>query len=64
MNMSNCKVTGLGTPTNNTDAATKKYVDDKKCKFLNGVTTTNDVDISVYGFNNGVKFDSAHTQKA
>ena len=24
-------VTNLGTPTNNTDAATKKYVDDKRC---------------------------------
>ena len=47
-------VTNLGTPTNNTDVATKKYVDDKRCKFSNGVTTTNDVDISVYGFNNGV----------
>ena len=55
-------VTNLGTPTNNTDAATKKYVDDKKCKFSNGVTTTNDVDISVYGFNNAVKFDfGAHS---
>ena len=47
-------VTNLGTPTNNTDAATKKYVDDKKCKFSNGVTTTNDVDISVYGRYNAV----------
>ena len=26
-------VTNLGTPTNDTDAATKKYVDDKECKF-------------------------------
>ena len=51
-------VTNIGTPTNNTDAATKKYVDDKKCKFSDGVTTTNDVDISTYGFNNGFKFNS------
>ena len=56
-------VTNLGTPTtNNTDAATKKYIDDKKCKFSNGTTNTSDVDISVYGFNNAVKFDSgAHS---
>ena len=55
-------VTNLGTPTNNTDAATKKYVDDKRCKFSNGTTNTSDVDISVYGFNNAVKFDSgAHS---
>ena len=26
-------VTNLGTPTNDTDAADKKYVDYKKCKF-------------------------------
>ena len=55
-------VTNLGTPTNNTDAATKKYVDDKKCKFSDGTTNTSDVDISVYGFNNAVKFSSgAHS---
>ena len=55
-------VTNLGTPTNNTDAATKKYVDDKKCKFSDGSINTGDVDISVYGFNNAVKFDSgAHS---
>ena len=55
-------VTNLGTPTNNTDAATKKYVDDKKCKFSDGTTNTSDVDISVYGFNHAVKFNSgAHS---
>ena len=55
-------VTNLGTPTNNTDAATKKYVDDKKCKFSDGTTNTSDVDVSVYGFNTAVKFDSgAHS---
>ena len=60
--MNNHMVTNLGTPTNNTDAATKKYVHDERCKFSNGVSTTYDVDISVYGFNNGVKFDSgAHS---
>ena len=51
-------VTNLGMPTNNTNAATKKYLDDKKCKFSNGTTNTSDVDISVYGFNHAVKFDS------
>ena len=55
-------VTNLGTPTNDTDAATKKYVDDKKCKFSDGSTNTSDVDISVYGFNHAVKFNSgAHS---
>ena len=29
--MNNHMVTNLGTPTNNTDAANKKYVDDKRC---------------------------------
>ena len=38
-------VTGLGTPTNDTDAANKKYVDDKKCKFKDGTTTTDIVDL-------------------
>ena len=45
INMGNRKVTNLGTPTNNTDAATKKYVDDKKCKFKDETTTTSDVDL-------------------
>ena len=38
-------MTNLGTPTNNTDAATKKYVDDKKCKFKDGTITTSDVNL-------------------
>ena len=39
-------------PTTNTDAATKKYVDDKKCKFRHGTTTTPSVDLrtSASGF--------------
>ena len=45
INMDSHKVTNLGTPTNNADAATKKYVDDKKCKFKDGTTTTSDVDL-------------------
>ena len=45
INMGNHKVTNLGTPTNNTDATTKKYVDDKKCKFKDGTITTSDVDL-------------------
>ena len=39
INMDNHKVTNLGTPTNNADAATKKYVGDKRCKFKDGKTT-------------------------
>ena len=45
INMDSHKVTNLGTPSNNTDAATKKYVDDKECKFKDGTTTTSDVDL-------------------
>ena len=60
--MNNHKVTNLETPTDNTDAATKKYVDDKECKLSDGTTNTSDVDISVYGFNHAVKFNSgAHS---
>ena len=32
INFNNHKVYNLPTPTNNNDAATKKYVDDKKCR--------------------------------
>ena len=53
---------GMNGHTVTTDAATKKYVDDKKCKFSDGTTNTSDVDIKVYGFNHAVKFDSgAHS---
>ena len=45
INMDNHKITNLGTPSTNTDDATKKYVDDKKCKFKDGTTTTSDVDL-------------------
>ena len=37
-------------------------MDNKKCKFSDCTTNTSDVDISVYGFNNAVKFSSgAHS---
>ena len=45
-------VTNLGTPTNNTDAATKKYVDDKQYKFKDGTTTTDIVDLRHDSVNN------------
>ena len=49
-------VTNLGTPTNDTDAANKKYVDDKKCKFKDGSTNTDEVDIRVAGAQGGAGF--------
>ena len=45
IDMNDHKVTNLEAPTTNTDAATKKYVDDKECKFKDGTTTTLDVDL-------------------
>ena len=45
INMGKNKVTNLKTPTNNTDAATKKYVDDREPKFKDGTTATSDVDL-------------------
>ena len=45
IDMNDHKITNLEAPTTNTDAATKKYVDDKKCKFKDGTTTTSDVDL-------------------
>ena len=45
IDMSTNKVTNLGTPTYNADAATKKYVGDKECNFKDGTTTTSDVDL-------------------
>ena len=49
-------VTNLGTQTNNTDAATKKYVDDKKCKFKDGSTTTDIVDLRYDSVNDRFTF--------
>ena len=40
----------LPTQTNNDDAATKKYVDDKKCVFKDGSTTTANIDLRSNGF--------------
>ena len=56
-------VTNIGTPTNDTDAANKKYVDDKKCKFKDGSTNTDVVDLRDTGLNgslelyNNITFD-------
>ena len=55
INMNNYKVTGLGTPTNNTDAATKKYVDDKRCTFKNGTTSISMVDLRDTGLGGTVE---------
>ena len=45
INMNDHKITNLEAPTTNTDAATKKYVDDKKCKFKAVTITSSDVDL-------------------
>ena len=45
IDMGNNKITNLKTPTSDSDAATKKYVDDREPKFKDGTTTTSDVDI-------------------
>ena len=56
-------VTNLGMPTNDTDAANKKYVDDKKCKFKDGLTNKGIVDLRDTGLNeslelyNNITFD-------
>ena len=56
-------VTNLGTPTNDTDAANKKYVDNKKCKFKDGSTSAGVVDHRDTGLNgslelyNNITFD-------
>ena len=42
--MNNHMVTNLGTPTNDTDAANKKYVDDRGCTFKDGTTSISMVD--------------------
>ena len=45
INMGDNKITNVKTPTSNTDAATKKYVDDNEPKFKDDTTTTRDVDL-------------------
>ena len=45
INMGDNKITNVKTPTNNTDAATKKYVDDNEAKFKDDTTTTSDIDL-------------------
>ena len=48
-------VTNLGTPTNDTDAANKKCVDGKKCKFKDGATSVSMVDLRDTGLNGTVE---------
>ena len=47
--MNTLMITNLETPTNNTDAATKKYVDDKRCTFKDGTTSVSMVDLRDMG---------------
>ena len=54
----NHKVYNLSTPTNNNDAATKKYVDDKKCVFKDVSTTIADIDLRADGFYDDVTFNA------
>ena len=51
----NHMVTNLGTPMNDTDAANKKYVDDKKCKFKDGTTSISMVDLRHTGLAGAVE---------
>ena len=46
INMNNHMITNLATPTNDTDAANKKYVDDKKCNFKDGTTSISILDLT------------------
>ena len=48
-------VTNIGTPTSDTDAANKKYVDDKKCKFEDGSTSISVVDLRDTGLGGSLK---------
>ena len=56
-------VTGLGTPKDGTNASTKKYVDDKRCKFKDGTTSISTVDLRDTGLGgslelyNNITFD-------
>ena len=45
IDMGNNKITNVKTPTNDKDAATKKYVDDNEAKFKDNTTTTSDIDL-------------------
>ena len=58
ISLDNYKVYNLPTPTNNNDAATKKYVGDKKCVFKNGSTTTADINLRSDGFYNDLTFNA------
>ena len=53
--MNNHMVTDLGTPRNNNDAATKKYVDDKRCTFKDGTTSVSMVDLRNTGLGGTVE---------
>ena len=44
-----------GTPTNNTDGATKKYVEDKKVTFKDGTTSISMVDLRDTGLSGTVE---------
>ena len=48
-------VTNIGTPTSDTDAANKKYVDDKKCKLEDGSTSISVVDLRDTGLGGSLK---------
>ena len=48
-------ITNLGTPTNNTDATTKKYVHDKRCVFKDGTTSISMVSLRDTGLNGSVE---------
>ena len=43
INMNNHRAYNLRPPTTDDDATTRKYVDDKKCVFKDGLTTTADI---------------------
>ena len=52
LNMMGNKITNVGTPTANTDAATKSYVDNNNFKFLKTVERTGS-QVTISGFNDG-----------
>ena len=56
--MNNHMITNLGTPTNDTDSGNKKYVDDKKCKFKDGTSTTLDIDLRSDEFHDDITFNA------